>query len=182
MTRYATIFGFGLFDESNLKYKKYLDRFITFVDKKKIDTVILCGGHSNLKMPEKSEAGTMADYLKKSLNPKVKMIIEDQSLDAEQHFISSKNYIDLGSGNSVFIVSDSVRFLKYYWMFMKHWFGLSKDEISAEWLKIATEAYQNPKKKAINLEIKDMKRLLKYKNVKIVIDPLHKNLKMRSRP
>jgi dihydrodipicolinate synthase/N-acetylneuraminate lyase len=177
MTKYAILLGFGLFEESNQKYKAYLDRFVKFVKKNKIDVVVLCGGHTNLKSPEKSEAGTMADYLTKFLDSNVKIVLEDRSLTTEQNIKFAKEHMNLDPKNKIFIVSDSVRFFKIYWLMLYHWFGLSKDEINAEWLKIAKEAYNNPKKKAINIELKDMKRLLAYKNVRITIDGLHKDYK-----
>lgn len=177
MTNYAVLLGFGLFDQSNEKYKAYLDRLAKFVQKKKIEVVVLCGGHSNLKFPERSEAGTMADYLRPILPENVKVELEDRSLTTDQNIKFAKEHISLDSKNKIFLVSDSVRFFKNYWLMLHYWFGLSREEISAEWFRIGKEAYSNPKKKSINLELKDMKRRLTYKNARIIIDPLHKDFK-----
>jgi len=57
MTNYATLFGFGLFDPSMVKYRGYLERFAAFTKKKKIDVIVLCGGHTNLKFPDKIRIG-----------------------------------------------------------------------------------------------------------------------------
>ncbi len=162
---------------SNPKYKGYLDRFAMLVKKKRIDVAILCGGYTNLKQPEKSEAGTMADYLKPLLGEGVRIVIEDRSRTTPEHFQFAKGLIDFSPENKIFIVSDSIRFFKIYWMALHYWFGLNKDEILAEWLKVAKQLYSNPKKKAIDIELKDMKRFLAYKNVKIVVDKLHKGYK-----
>lgn len=177
MVNYAVLLGFGLFDQSNSKYKAYVDRFSKLVDKKKIDVVVLCGGHTDLKMPEKSEAGTIAEYLKPLVGANVKLSLEEESLNSTQSISLAKKHIDLSPANKVFLVSDSVRFFKYFWVILHEWFGLNKEEIMTQWFEILKQAYENPKKKSINIELKDMKRLLKYKNVKIVIDNLHKNYK-----
>lgn len=177
MTNYATLFGFGLFDTSDPKYKGYLDRFAALIKKKKIDVAILCGGHTNLNFPDKSEAGTMADYLRTVLREGVKIVIEDRSRTTPEHFQFTKELIDFSPQNKVFIVSDSTRFFKVYWMMLHYWFGLSKEQVLAEWLNVAKQLYSNPKKKAIDIELRDMRRFLAYKNAKIVIDSLHKGYK-----
>lgn len=170
MTNYAILLGFGLFDPSNSKYKAYLDRFTRLVQKKKIDVAVLCGGHTNLKFPDKSEAGTIAEYLKKILPANVRIELEEKSLTSEQNIQFAKQHIDFSPQNKIFLVSDSVRFFKYYWMALYHWFGLSREEVYAEWFKIAKKIYENPKRKSINIELKDLKKFLQYKNVQIIID------------
>ncbi|MFP3278073.1 MAG: YdcF family protein [Candidatus Micrarchaeota archaeon] len=170
MTNYATLFGFGLFDPSMKKYRGYLDRFLAFTKKKKIDVVVLCGGHTNLKFPEKSEAGTMAEYLKPLLGDNVQVKIEDRSRTTGENILFAKDYIDLSPNNKIFVVTDSVRFFKVYWMVLHYWFGLSKEEISSEWLKIVKKIYNNPKRKHIALQLNDIKNNLAFRNVTIVID------------
>jgi len=178
MTNYATLFGFGLFDPSNLGYRRYLDRFAAFAKKKKIDTVVLCGGHTNLKFPEKSEAVTMAEYLRPLLGSKVQIMIEDRSRTTGENIQFAKNYIDLSPNNRIFVVTDSVRFFKVYWMVLHYWFGLSKEDISSEWLKIVKMIYADPNKKAIDIVVRDLKKYLKFRNVTITIDTLeHKRYK-----
>jgi putative lipoic acid-binding regulatory protein len=173
MTRYAVIFGFGLFDETNLKYKAYLDRFAKLVAKKKIDAVVLCGGHTNVEFPEKSEAGTMAAYLTPILPDSVKIYTEDRSLTTEQNVKFAKELLDLSPENKIFLVADSVRFFKDFWFVLHHWYGLTKEEIITQLLSIMlTEISENPKR---TIELKEIKKKLKYKNTEIVIDALHKD-------
>ena len=171
--RYATIFGFGLFDQSNPKYKAYVDRFALFVKKNKIDEVVICGGHTNAAVPEKSEAGTIAEYLRPILG-NVKMHVEDRSLTSEQNIAFAKQFIDINSAEKIFVIVDSVRFFKVFWMILDRWFGLGKRQIEEEWLNRLIGVYTNPKKKDTTLAFKDIKKLLFYKNVKLVVDRHHK--------
>lgn len=53
--------------------KAYLDRFADFVRKNKVDVAVLCGSHTNLKHKEKSETGTMAEYLRKHIGNNVRV-------------------------------------------------------------------------------------------------------------
>ncbi|MDE1855207.1 MAG: YdcF family protein [Candidatus Micrarchaeota archaeon] len=147
------------------------------VKKKKVDVVVLCGGLTNIKFPEKSEAGTMSDYLKPLLGEHVKIILEEKSRTTPENIQFSKEFIDLSSENKIFVTTDSVRYFKVYWEVLHYWFGLSKEEISADWLNATKQIYSNPKKKEIDIQIKDLKKYLVYKNVKIVIDNFHKSYK-----
>lgn len=177
MTSYATLFGFGLFDISNRKYRAYLDRFVKFVNKNKIDVVVLCGGHTNVKRPKESEAGTMARYLRPRLKKKVKICIESDSLTTEQNIRFSKRFIDFSEGNKIFVVSDSVRFFKIFWMVLHHWYRLSKSEIIGEWFLILKQAYENPTKKSAIIRTNEIKKMLRYRNFEIVVDRQHSDYK-----
>jgi dihydrodipicolinate synthase/N-acetylneuraminate lyase len=177
MAKYATLFGFGLFSRDNPGYRAYLDRFAKLVSRKKIDVVVLCGGHTNLSFPEKSEAGTMAEYLRPLLGANVRLEVEDRSSTTEENIRFARDHLDLGPGNEVFVVSDSVRFFKAFWIVLHHWFGLGKGDIASLWFGIAKEVYENPRKKSIDIEPRDVKRLLRYRNVRFVMDGLHKDYK-----
>ena len=63
LVKYAVLLGYGLFERSNINYKRYLDNFASFVNKKNIEVVLLSGGHTNLRRPLESEAGTISKYL-----------------------------------------------------------------------------------------------------------------------
>ncbi len=173
--RYAVLPGYGLFDESNKDYKAYLDRFAAFCRRKKIDVAVLCGGHTNVKLPEKSEAGTMADYLRPLVPGSTRLELEEHSTNSIENIRNARNYVDLAEGNAVFFISDSVRFVKHYFTILSLWFGLSKKEVLLQLADIVEKTYENPRKKSINIEARDMNRLLAYKNVKVVIDKLHRN-------
>ncbi len=174
LTRYATLFGFGLFDESKKDYKEYLDRFADFVKKNRIDHVILCGGHTDVAHPNKSEAGTMAEYLRPHLGTAT-IHIEDQSITAEQNISFAKKFLDFSDGNHVFLVSDSARFFKNYWIALDRWYGLSKEQIIGMWFDMVKDIYANPKKTEKAIELKDLRHRLKYRNMTVVIDKLHRN-------
>lgn len=136
---------------------------------------MLCGGHTSLKFPEKSEAGTMAEYLRPLIPSATRLELDEQSTNSIENIRNAKDYVDLSEGNQVFFVSDSVRFIKHYFIILNAWFGLGKKEVLLQLAGILEKAYENPKKKSINIEVKDMNRLLAYKNAKVVIDRLHRN-------
>ncbi|MCW6160366.1 MAG: YdcF family protein [Candidatus Micrarchaeales archaeon] len=177
MTKYALLFGFGLFDQSNPKYKAYVDRFAKLVNKKRIEEVVLCGGHTDKNMLEKSEAGTIAEYLKPLIGANVKVHIEDQSLTTEQNIKFAKQFVNLDGANRIIIVSDAVRFFKIFWIVLDRWFNVNREEVVQTWYAIIQKVYDSPKKKGTAIELKDIKRLLEYKNVKVVIDNYHKDYK-----
>lgn len=175
MTRYATLFGFGLFNESNPVYRGYVDRFADFVKKNKIDVVVLCGGHTDVSVPDRSEAGTISKYLK-PLIPGVRVLVEDRSITAEQNVKMAREHIDLSDKNRVFVIADSVRFFKTFWLVLDRWFGMGKDQISDVCLDILTRMYKNPDMKSGKaMELDDIKDLLEYKNIKIVVDDKYHN-------
>ena len=63
LVKYAVLLGYGLFDRSNMNYKRYLDNFASFANKNNIEVVVLSGGHTNPRRPLESEAGTISKYL-----------------------------------------------------------------------------------------------------------------------
>lgn len=168
--------GFGIFDESKKEYKEYLDRFVEFVKKKKINEVVLCGGRSDVNMPEKSEAESIAEYIGPRIN-EVKINLETESLTTEQNIKNAKAFIDFDLKNRIFLISDSVRFFRNMWFVLHYWYGLDRKQITLFWFELDMKIYNNPKKKETALRLKDIKPLLKYNNTKIIVDKLHRNYK-----
>ena len=174
MRRYAVLNGFGLFDESKMEYKKYLDRFVKFIDKNRIDEVVLCGGRTNPAMPDKSEAGTMAEYLAPKIGNNVKIDIEDASITTTQNLRLAKRFIDLSPENTIFVVADAVRFAKVMWIILSDWFALDRRQAIDYWIDFADKVYLSPNHKGNPLRLKDIGKGLRYKNVRVVVDRLHK--------
>jgi hypothetical protein len=174
-TRYALLFGFGLFDPANLKYNGYVDRFARFIKKNKIDVALICGGHTDVSAPEKSEAGTIAEYLRQYVASNVRIELEERSLTAEQNVSFAKEHINLAPENKIYVIADSVRFFKTFWIVLDRWFGLSRVEITDIFFEIINTVQTNPKKKETTILLKELKPLLKYKNVKIVVDAFHRD-------
>ncbi len=177
MTRYATLFGFGLFDPTNKKYKGYLDRFVLFVKRKKIDEIILCGGHTNVAEPNKSEAGTIADYIRPQIPRSVKIHLEDKSITTEQNLKFAKDFINLDPENEIFVITEGVRFFKVTWILLDKWFGLNREQITEYWQKMFLQVYGNPNQKETTMKLNNLKKFLKYKNVRIIVDNFHKDYK-----
>lgn len=177
MKRYAVLPGYGLFDESKTDYKKYLDRFVKLVASKKIDEVVLCGGHTSAVIPDKSEAETMVGYLRPRLGSDVKINLADRPLSTTQNLRFAKQFIDLNPVNKIFVVSDAVRFPKVMWIVLKEWFGLDKQQVADYWISMSDKVYSDPEHRHKPVLLKDIRKQLKYGNVAIIVDRIHNKYK-----
>ena len=84
LVKYAVLLGYGLFDRSNINYKRYLDNFASFVNKNDIEVVILSGGHTNPRRPLESEASTISKYIETKLKQNTTILLEERSLTTAQ--------------------------------------------------------------------------------------------------
>ncbi len=182
MTTYAVLPGFGIFDESKKDYRDYLDRFVALVKKKNVSEVVLCGGATDSGAPGKTEAGTMAEYLRPLLDPDIRVHLEDRSLSSKENVEFAKRFLDLEGGNHVFLVSDGVRFFKMMWFVLHFWFGMGETEIAKYWHDLQEEIYANPKKPDRALRLREISRRLRYKNVAVIIDKIHRSYREAVHP
>lgn len=140
MARYAILLGYGVFDPSNSLYKRYIRNFASFVNKNRISTVVLCGGRTNPKRPAESEAGSMADYLKPLLKSKVKVLLEDKSINTVQNIEFSKRFVDARK-DRVTIFCDNIRTPKVMWFVMHFWFGMDKAQAEQYFVDLGLKYY-----------------------------------------
>ena len=141
MTKYAILLGYGLFDQKNANYRKYLDAFSSFARKNKIENVIICGGRTSPQHPYDSEAGTMQGYLAGKLG-KAKIEIENRSMTTAQNIRFARRFIVLRKGDRAFIFCDNIRPFKVLWYVMHYWYGLRKGQIEDHFVNLSIPYYK----------------------------------------
>ncbi len=111
------------------------------MNSKGIDTVVLCGGHTDPARPGTSEAGTIRDYLTPLLEGGVKVLLEQQSITTAQNIKFSKRLVDVKSGNRITIFCDNIRPPKVMWFVLHYWFGLDRKEIEEYFIRYSLTFY-----------------------------------------
>jgi hypothetical protein len=140
MTKYAILLGYGLFEESNINYRKYLDNFVSFVNQNKTDTIVLCGGRTDPKHPSRSEAQSMKDYIKPRIKVNAKILLERKSLTSAQNIDFAKKLIQL-KNNEISIFCDNIKPPQIMWYVLHYWFKFSKSNIEKYYINYARKYY-----------------------------------------
>ena len=162
LVKYAVLLGYGLFDRSNMNYKRYLDNFASFVNKNDIEVVILSGGHTNPRRPLESEASTISKYIETKLKQNTTILLEERSLTTAQNIEFANPLLKFANG-SVTVFCDNIRPPKVMWYVLHYWFGLSKREIENYFLEYSLKFYS---KHFTTEQIgKELNKGLAYKNV-----------------
>jgi hypothetical protein len=131
MTKYALLLGYGIFHDakvSNAKYADYVKSFANYVNKNKIDTVVISGGHTSIRHPLESEAESIEKYLKPLLKGNAKVVLENWSLTTLENIEYSQKFIHL-KDSTVTVFCDNIRPQKVIWLVLHFWFRLNKKEI-----------------------------------------------------
>ena len=161
LVKYAVLLGYGLFDQSN-NYKRYLDNFASFVNKKNIEVAVLSGGHTNPRRPSESEASTISKYLENKVKQNTTILLEERALTTAQNIEFTRPLLKLTS-SSVTVFCDNIRTPKVMWYILHYWFGLSKREIENYFLGYSLKFYS---KHFTTEQIgKELSKGLVYKNV-----------------
>ena len=140
MARIAVLLGNGVFDSNMKNYKEYVDEFIEFVNRNKVDKAIICGGHTN-PSAKLSEASSIKTYVAPRLNNNTKLLVEDKSLTASQSIKLTKPLLKLKKTDDVSVFCNSVVAVKVMWFIMHYWFGLSRKEIEEDALNYISLYY-----------------------------------------
>lgn len=115
----VAILGYGIFKENNLVYKSYLDKCLEVIKENQADKIILCGGFTNKKYPNISEASSMANYLVKEYPIlKDKVILEEKSISTLENirFVFEIIRDTNATPNKIIFCSDSMRIFKVFFM------------------------------------------------------------------
>jgi len=123
----AVILGYGVFQESNLEYKSYLDWIISISQKQKIEKIITCGNCTNKALPGLSEAKTIAGYLDKIWHNHPPTYLEDRSITTPQNIQFASKFLDPSDEISVF--GDRYRGAKIIWLSLHYLLKLDKVQI-----------------------------------------------------
>ncbi len=140
MSKIAILLGNGIFDSGIKNYKDYVDEFIEFANKNKVDKVIISGGHTNPK-EKLSEATSIKKYAAPLLDKRIEVITEDNSITAAQCIKSIKPLLKLQKSDDVSVFCDSVISVKVMWFIMHYWFGLSREQIERDALNYISLYY-----------------------------------------
>jgi hypothetical protein len=113
----AVLLPYGIFQQSNLQYKDYIDRAYGKLSANQFDYLFLAGGRTNKDFSNLSEAQSIYEYLlKRSPDLKEKIFLEEKSLTTVQNLefivdiLASKNL----SADEVMITCDSIRLNKVF--------------------------------------------------------------------
>ncbi|MCW6159535.1 MAG: YdcF family protein [Candidatus Micrarchaeales archaeon] len=128
MARIAVLLGNGIFDSNMKNYKEYVDEFIEFANRNKVDKAVICGGHTDSRA-KLSEASSIRNYVAPRLNKKTKLLIEEKSITASQSIKFTKPLLKLKKTDDVSVFCNSVVAVKVMWFIMHYWFGLTRKEI-----------------------------------------------------
>jgi hypothetical protein len=128
------VLGYGLFSPEKEDYRSYLDFVAQRIKGDNLDKIILCGGFTDPKQPDKSEAGTMGKYLR-SLSPDTQYVLEERSINTNQNIeFASK---EIGEDDEVFVYCDSIRIPKSAWIAAHFILGESQEKIAVRFLNYA---------------------------------------------
>lgn len=133
---------YGLFEETNLSYKSYLDWILQDCGQEGLERLIICGGRTNNLKPNVSEAETVAEYFH-LVKPELKNIeLDDVSLTTNQNleFISSK----IKQDEQVIIYCDLARTAKVIWMAGAYLLHKDRQEIARVYFDVVKDKQIKP--------------------------------------
>lgn len=107
----VVVLGYGCYLTKEIK--EYLGLVVGFLKDRKVAAIITTGGHTNPNLPEVSEAGIIADYLKSS-GVTVPIFLEEDSKTTNENLRGAKKILHEYElvDNKIIIFCDSVRALK----------------------------------------------------------------------
>jgi peptidase E len=140
MTKTAVLLGNGIFDTSIRNYKDYVDDFVHFANKNKVDKVIVSGGYTDAKADD-SEAASLKRYIAPRIDRGTKLLTESRSITASQSIKYTKPMLKMKASDDVTVFCDSVIAVKVMWFIMHYWFGMSRKEIEDDALNFVATHY-----------------------------------------
>ncbi len=140
MAKTAILIGNGIFDSSIKDYRNYVDEFIDFANRNRMDRVIVSGGHTDTNSMH-SEASSLNNYMKPRLDKRIKLVTEEKSITASQSIKYIKPILRLKPHDDVTVFCDSAIAVKVMWFVMHYWFSMSKKEIEGDALNFISAHY-----------------------------------------
>jgi len=176
MVKYAVLLGYGIFNRakvSEAKYEDYVRKFASFVNKQKVDVVVLSGGHTSPKRLLESEAESIAKYLKPLLKGNVTVHLENRSLTTLQNIEFSRKFLDL-KASSITVFCDNIRPQKVMWLILHFWFKLDRKKIEDYFISYSVKYYVTHfTDEGLG---KEMSKGFTYKNIAIVPYPMRTDI------
>ena len=141
VSKYAVLLSYGMFKRTNAAYGRYLRHFASFVNRNRVDMVILSGGCSDPKRPSMSEAESMFGYLQPLLKGDFGLLLEERSLTTAQNIEFCKRFISLKNDDTVTVFCDNIRPPKVMCFILHYWFGLSKRRVEQYFVDYGLKYY-----------------------------------------
>ncbi len=132
---------YGVFEESNQEYRQYVEMVVKETQENQVEKIIVCGGHTNSKSPEISEAETVRNYIIK-LNPGILVELEDQSLTTPQNleFVSRT----INSTDKITVYCDLARMAKVIWLSLTYLLHKNRQETVAIFFNFSKDQKLKP--------------------------------------
>ena len=122
---------YGIFEKSNLQYKKYLDEAIEIIAKSPENKLVLCGGLTNVKT-SLSEAQSLKNYMIEKLpNIENNIFLEHKSLTSPQNLMFARDVLKANEiiPSSLQIICDSIRVPKIYFFALTYFSSIPEEDI-----------------------------------------------------
>ncbi len=148
----AVVLLYGLYSLERIDYKSYFDFLISEIQEKDIEKVVLCGGFTNPKMPDKSEASTAKDYLVNKYSEFTNYKLEEKSINTNQNLEFARE--NLGRDDEIIVYCDLIRKAKVIWIAMHFLLQLEIDTISRAFMDFVRD--------------KDLYKDFHYKSLKVI--------------
>lgn len=128
---------YGLYNPSRTDYKGYLDFISQKISDEKLNKLILCGGFTDPKLPNKSEALTAQEYIHTINNSFNEFILEDRSLTTNQNLQFAAERIK--PNGEIVVFCDLIRLAKVIWISQHFLLGEKQEDIYKSLFKFAHE-------------------------------------------
>ncbi|NMB91658.1 DUF218 domain-containing protein [candidate division WWE3 bacterium] len=148
----AVILLYGLFSPERSDYKGYFDFLATEIKDKNIEKVILCGGFTNPRVHDKSEASTAKDYLLSIQPGFTNYILEEKSITTNQNLEFARE--NLSKNDEIIVYCDLIRKSKVIWISMHFLLQADIGTISKAFMDFVKD--------------KDLYKEFSYNNLKII--------------
>jgi hypothetical protein len=122
----AIVLLYGLYAPQREKYGRYLREVVSDSKKEGVGRLILCGGYTDPKKPEVSEAGSVKDFLE-DLGVDREIVLEDKSITTNQNLELAAGLID--EDGELIVYCDEARKAKVIWLALHFFLGLPQQEI-----------------------------------------------------
>lgn len=116
------ILCYGIFEDTNLQYKTYLDKALEIALDAQADSIVICGGLTRSKS-KVSEAQSVADYyLEQQPDLKEKLLLEERSITTPQNLEFAGDLLQTQQPllDEIIVICDSIRLPKVYYLALTH--------------------------------------------------------------
>lgn len=148
----AIVMLYGMVLPDRKEYTEYLKTVLTDIRNKSIEKVILCGGYTDPKRANKSEAGTVKDFMLTENPEFTNYVLEDKSINSNQNLEFATQHVT--DYDEIFVYCDLIRKAKVIWIALYFLFDMKQNDILNEFTNFISG--------------KDIYKDFNYKNMSII--------------